>query len=103
MCNKTITLAIPEPDSPLWREADLWRLWSWSLFHASRKRKHARIEGLSVELTAGELAAPLSIIEKETGLKQEGVQRALLIGKNIGLWTVRFTPWWVRISIANWQ
>ena len=101
MHNETITIPIPKPDSPLWREADLWRLWSWSLFHAARKRRRISIEGLPLELAAGELAASLSAIVEETGLPLNAVRQALRIGKELGLWTVRLTPWWVRIAIVN--
>lgn len=103
MSEKHAFLPTPALTSTLWREADLWRLWSWCFFSAARKSRQIELQGLPVFLNAGEIAAPLSAILAGTGLAEEKARKALAKGKTLGLWEVRPTPWWLRIVIVNWH
>jgi hypothetical protein len=89
--------------SAAWEHADLWRLWCWCLFMAAPRARTMHIGGLPLRVAAGQLAAPLGEIGRATGLTPEAVRRCLVIGKRHGFLDVRAAPWWLRITIVNWQ
>lgn len=89
--------------SPLWRHAELWRLWSWCVLSAARKHRMSCDCPVPVRLAPGEAAAPLEVICAQTGLPPQAVRQALTIGKNIGALKVRAGPWGLRIAIVDWQ
>ena len=103
MQNDTIILSRHVLHTDVWRQAELWRLWSWCLLSAEKKAKDTTIEGMPVRLGPGELAPSCQTLCQGTGLSREVVMRFLAIGKRMGLWELRPTPWWLRIKIVNWH
>lgn len=89
--------------SPLWEDRDAWRLWSWCVLTAARKARTIALNTVPVRLAAGQTAAPLEVICTQTGLRPEAVRRSLTIGKKLGIYVVRASPWGLHITIVDWQ
>jgi len=101
MTNSNILLSRKTLSTRLWQDADLWRLWSWCMLKAAKKSCVVEREGVLIGLRAGELAETFPHICQSTGLQPEAVRTSLATGKKLGFFTIRVTPWALRISIAD--
>lgn len=89
--------------SLLWADQDAWRLWSWCVLSVAHKARTTLIDMIPVRLAAGQIAAPLEVICTQTGLRPEAIRKALTIGKKLGIYAVRASPWGLHITIVDWQ
>jgi hypothetical protein len=89
--------------SPLWSDANAWRLWSWCVLSVARKAQIIHMNSVPVRLAAGQVAAPLEVICAQTGLPQNALCKALTVGKILGVYVVRPLPWGLVIIIVEWQ
>jgi hypothetical protein len=99
----TIILPRAVLETPLWRDAGFWRLWTWCLLAAGRRARMVTVGGVPARLAAGELAVTPENLARATGLSAAEVRRCLAFGKNIGRLLVRSTFWGLRITVVNWQ
>lgn len=88
-------------ESPLWQDAELWRLWCWVRISAARKACTTLCSGVPARLRAGEAAAPAEAILAATGLSFPALRRCLALGKSLGLLESSCSPWAIRIIIVK--
>jgi hypothetical protein len=98
----TVTIPVPGGllSSALWTDCACWRVWCWLVVRAAKKPRLVRCSGVPMLLDAGEAAAPLAEIARQTGLSDASVREALNAVHRLGFVEVRKTPWAVRMSIV---
>lgn len=99
MSNVEICLSTADLNKPLWRDAALWRLWCWCRAQAAARPRTTRLGGVPLRIGLGELAATPQELRQGTGLDAKSLCQALEHGCALGLFTLRKTPWGVRIKL----
>jgi len=89
-------------DSPVWKNEDLWRFWTWCLLKASHKDKIQMVGYTEVELKKGDFVFGRHKASEETGLSERKIRTCLSKLKKMQNLTIETTNQYSVVSIANW-
>lgn len=90
-------------DSPVWRNVNLWRLWTWCLIKASHKEFNEMVGYQAITLMPGQFIFGRLQASKETGLSQRSVRTCLQTLKTTSNLTIKSTSKYSIVSIINWE
>ena len=90
-------------DSPVWKNPNLWRFWSWCLLKASH-RETAELAGYQcVQLNPGQFLFGRKVASQETGLSERSIRTSLHSLEKLGKLTIEPTNKFSVLTIVKWE
>jgi hypothetical protein len=90
-------------DSPVWKNQNLWRFWSWCLLKATHRETAEMVGYQCVQLQPGEFVFGRHKAAQETGLSEQTIRTCLLHLEKLGNLTIKTTNKFSILTIEKWE
>lgn len=90
-------------ESPVWKNQDLWRFWSWCLLKATHSDFAELVGFQCIALKPGEFVFGRKVAAKETGLSERTVRTCIDTLSKLGNLTITSTNKFSILTIEKWE
>lgn len=90
-------------DSPVWKNADLWRFWSWCLLKATHTPFAELVGYQCVPLEPGQFVFGRKLAARETGLSERTIRTCVVTLSKLQNVTIETTNKFSVLTIVNWE
>ena len=90
-------------DSPVWKNPDLWRFWSWCLLKAAHNDFAELVGFQCVALKPGEFVFGRKVAARETGLSEQTIRTCIATLQKLGNLTITSTNKFSILTIEKWD